>query len=66
MGVRRRGSIQFFSPLKVLVVVEEVIPALAPCTVIYSTIFTRFWALGLADRADQRLGFEFWIPKFFI
>ena len=49
-----------------LVVVEEVIPALAPCTVVYGGIFTRFRALGLADRAIQRFGCEFWISEFFI
>ena len=64
--IRRRGIIQFLSPLKMLVVVEEVIPALTPCTVIYGSIFTRSRALGLADRSVQRFGRELWVSKFFI
>ena len=64
--VGRRESIQFLSPLKMLVVVEEVIPALAPCTVIYGSILTRFRALDLADRAVQRFGREFRISEFFV
>ena len=48
------------------VVVEEVIPTLAPCTVIYGSILTRFRALGLTDRTVQKFGRELRISEFFI
>lgn len=58
MQDRGGNFIQFLPPLKVLVVIEEIIPALAPGAVIYTAILTRLGRVRLADRSWERFGYE--------
>jgi len=52
------GDVQFFPPLEVLVVVEEIIAALAPGAVVYTAVLTWSGGIGLAEGPGEGFGCE--------
>lgn len=46
-------SIQFLPPLKMFIIVEEIIPPFSPCAVIYAAILARLRGFGLTEGTGE-------------
>ena len=57
------GDIQFFSSLKVFVVVEEVVATLSPWSTIDAAVLAGLGGFWLAKRPEERFGCEIFIRR---